>query len=169
MSLLNDRGLRLRLWWTAMLVLVALGGAGLAVAADRPHNPLERPELTWAADRAAEPHLQQLGQELQAADEHVQSLSDHGRQVLGRLTALDVAAVDAALVAGDAAALALIDSNAEVAAVRTRADQAIDEWRLGPDTRAQTEALDSAATSVGIVPDYWQRLAAEARRVADAC
>jgi len=42
-----DPQLRARLWWTALLVLIALSGAGLAVAAGRPRNPVRRPELTF--------------------------------------------------------------------------------------------------------------------------
>ena len=41
-----DLQLWARVWWTALLVLIALSGAGLAVAAGRPRNPAQRPELT---------------------------------------------------------------------------------------------------------------------------
>ena len=49
---------------TILLVLVALGGAGLAVAADRQQNATDRPEVTWAADNAAKPWLAQATTDL---------------------------------------------------------------------------------------------------------
>ena len=46
-----DLQLWARVWWTALLVLIALSGAGLAVAAGRPHSPVQRPALTFETIR----------------------------------------------------------------------------------------------------------------------
>src|SRR3990170_4940186 len=94
--------LRARLSATAVLVLIALGSAGLVVAADRPHNPAQRPELTWHADRSARPWITALADALESVDADVVALSGHGRRVLGSLQALDLDTLDAALVDGDA-------------------------------------------------------------------
>src|SRR5689334_8036385 len=94
---------RHRLIATTLLVLIALGGAGLAVAADREQDPTGRPEVTWAADHAAQPYITALASDLSAMTTDASDLSKAGRDTLGNLQSLDVESVRAAIEDGDAA------------------------------------------------------------------
>lgn len=166
MTVLSAPRVGQRLWWTALLVLIALGGAGLAAAADRPQNPLQRPELTWRADRVAEPWIQVLADELTVVDRAIVDLSGHGRQVLSQLQALDLERMRAAQVAGDAISAELEVTVEQLSSLRTRALAAVDVSRLGPSTRRTLEQLSSATVSAQQVPAHWRALAADGGRVA---
>src|SRR3990170_3858634 len=91
MSMAPTRSLQLHMWWTAVLVLTALGGAGLAVAADRQQNPVQRRELTRAADGRAQPWIDALAAQLEQLHGHGTDLSTAGRAVPGPLPAPDPA------------------------------------------------------------------------------
>ena len=117
-------------------MLIALGGAGLAADADRPHNARQRPELTWRADQTAEPWIGALVRELGLLDDDIVDLSRHGRDVLGRITALDVERMNDALEAGDQSILELEVALGRLATVREAAQAAVDESRLGAPTRS---------------------------------
>lgn len=166
MTLIDAAEVRTRLWLTALLVLVALGGAGLASAADRPQKEAQRPELTWRADRNAQPWISALADELQTVDGFVVDLSRHGRDVLGRATALDVDHMNEAVAAGDQVSNELDDAVGHMLAVREDALATIEEWRLGPPARTLFEQLAGAATGAQEVSASWQGLAADAQRVA---
>ncbi len=167
MTVVRVRRVRLRLWWTALLVLIALGGAGLAVAADRPHNPLQRPELTWRADRAALPWIQELADELAAVDRAIVDLSGHGRQALSHLQPLDREQVRAALTAGDEISSGLVVAIEPVSTLRARTLAALDLSRLGPSTRGALEQLSNATVSAQQVPALWSAVTTAAGPVAD--
>jgi len=156
----------MRLWWTALLVLIALGGAGLAVAADRPQNPLQRPELTWRADRAAQPWIQALTDELTIVDRDVVEISRHGRQVLSQLQALDLEPMRSAQAAGDEIIGGLTVMLEHLSDVRQNALVALDVSRLGPSTRTAVELLSSATVTAQQVPAHWRDLATDGGRVA---
>jgi hypothetical protein len=166
MTVLRARSVRLRMWWTTLLVLIALGGAGLAVAADRPQNPLQRPELTWRADRDAQPWIDALARQLALVDENVLGLSHRGRQVLGRITALDLESMNEALADGDQLSADLDSDVEQLIALRDEALAQVDEWRLGPATRTLFAQLGSATGSTQQVATYWRDLAGHARWVA---
>lgn len=154
------------LWWTTLLVLIALGGAGLAVESDRPHNPLSRPEITRRADQRAEPWIDALAHELAIVEGHAAGLSRHGRDVLGRITALDVERTNEALAAGDRASVELQPATERLLAVRDSALAAVEEWRLGPPTLGRFDLLTGAAESAQQVVGSWQGIGTDARRVA---
>jgi hypothetical protein len=161
----SNRRLQLRLWWTALLVLCALGGAGLAVAADRPQNPVQRPELTWKADHEAAPWLNGMADKLATIDSEVANVSDAGRTVLGSLQSLAADDIAAAIADGDAAVAAVDD---DVTALSTSARAAvteIDASRLGPEAQAQLAAVQQAVDSAIHVPNIWNDVATEGRRV----
>lgn len=160
------RSVRLRLWWTTLLVLIALGGAGLAVAADRPQNPVQRPELTWRADHAAEPWIKSLADKLRSIDADVGELSDAGRNVLGELQALDVDRMRASISDGDAITTRMDTEIQGLVSMHEDALAAIDEWRLGPATADLLDQLNTATTSAGAVPESWHGLTTDANRVA---
>ena len=156
-----------RLWWTALLVLIALGGAGLAVAADQQQNSLQRPELTWRADRAAQPWIQELADALGPVDRAIVDLSGHGRQALGHLQPLDREQVRAAFTAGDEISTGLVVAIEQVSTLRVRALNAVDLSRLGPSTRDALEKLGSATNSAQQVPALWRAVTTAATPNAD--
>ena len=82
-------GTRSRFVATTLLVLIALGGAGLTVAADRQQTPDQRPEVMWAADQAAQPWIATLSTDLTAIDTAATALSKAGRDTLGNVQGLD--------------------------------------------------------------------------------
>ena len=161
-----DPQLRTRLWWTALLVLIALSGAGLAVAADRPHNPLQRPELTYRADNEALPLMQSLADDLSAVDMLAADLSETGRDALGKLQALDVAGMRVALADGDSVRDDLTASAEEVMRARGELLDEVDPARLGPDTAAAFRLLGLATQSMNDLSDRWDDLSADAERMA---
>ncbi|CAN5779668.1 hypothetical protein BH24CHL5_BH24CHL5_12000 [soil metagenome] len=156
---------RPRIVWTTLFVLVALGGAGLAVAADRPHNPVHRPELTVRADQRAQPWIDALGAELALIATDIGDLSAGGRDVLAGLQSLDLTATDAALADGDALAEQTDAAADDLISLRTGAHAEIEEWRLGSATVEQLASIDAATASAQRVSTYWQGLAAHARPV----
>ena len=159
------RTLLLRLWWTVALALVALGGAGLAVAADRPANPLERPELTYRADLAAQPWADHLAGDLELVHEEGTQLSTDGRDVLGSLAALDMEGANAALGRGDETAARIATLTAGLHDTVTRAYQSIDRWRLGALWADVFNQIDAAIAAADELPAHWAALAATGRTV----
>jgi hypothetical protein len=167
MSMVPAHGLQTHLWWTALLALVALGGAGLAVAADRQGNPVQRPELTWAADARARPWIDTLAEVLEQIHQRATDLSTAGRDVLGRLQTLDLDGTNDALAQGDQASAEI---DALVADLRDRSAQAnlqIARWRLGPGTTALLDGLDLAIAAAPDLSVDWAGAADTARAVAD--
>src|SRR5437870_3159105 len=128
------RTLRLHLWWTLVLVLAALGGAGLAVAADRPGNPVARPELTYRADQAAQPWIDHMAADLDTVQTQAADLATAGRNALGSLQALDRDGASSALSAGDQTAAQIATLAAGLRHAETRAHTSIDRWRIRPTT-----------------------------------
>ena len=157
--------LRTRMVTTGLLALVALGGAGLAVAADRPQNPGQRPELTWAADRAAQPWIDGLLQRLRAVDGQVADVARAGRSALENLQSLDIETMRGALADGERATTAADQALADLAAAQQQSAAHIERQRLGPDTLAALEAIDAAAQRVASVPALWDRIDARAALV----
>ncbi len=161
----QPRSLRLHLWWTMVLVLVALGGAGLAVAADRPGNPVQRPELTHRADAAAQLWIDDLAADLDSVHNDATSLSTAGRDVLGGLQSLDLAGANAALAVGD-------QSSADVETLLVglhdtlgRAHAAIDRWRLGLQMVGLFDQIEGAISAADELPADWSALAGTGRTV----
>ena len=161
----NPRSLQVHLWWTAMFVLVALGGAGLAVAADRHQNPVQRPELTWRSDVAAQAWIGLLATDLETVHGKVTDLSAAGRDALGRLQGLDVAGMEEALAAGEpvssdiAIVVERLQGNSSSAAAQ------LPHWRLNANTMATFDLVDDAIAAAAELPGYWTALANDARLV----
>jgi hypothetical protein len=153
------RTLRLHLWWTLVLVLAALGGAGLAVAADRPGNPVQRPELTYRADQAAQPWIDHMAADLDTVQAQAADLSTAGRNVLGSLSALDRDGAATALNAGDQTAAAIANLATSLRDTESRAHDSIDRWRLGPTTVGLFDQSDTAIASAEDLATEWHSLA----------
>ena len=166
MSTSSRSALARRLLITVVLVLVALGGAGLATAADRPHGGGARPELTARADRQFEPWRDQMAAELERASDHLGALSTAGREVLGKLYAQDLESVDAGLAAGGTAASDLEATRATLADVRAGQSLALADGRLGSANRALVALVDESVAALATVPAAWESLAASSGTVA---
>lgn len=156
----GPRTLQLHLWWTTVLVLAALGGAGLAVAADRPGNPVQRPELTYRADLAAQPWIDHLAGDLDLVQKEGAQLSTDGRDVLGSLAALDIEGANAALGRGEETAARIATVTAGLHDTVTRAYHSIDRWRLGPLWADVFDQIDAAIAAADALPAEWAGLAA---------
>jgi hypothetical protein len=148
-----------------VLVLTALGGAGLAVAADRPGNPVQRPELTYRADGAAQPWIDHLAGDLGLVQAEGTQLSTSGRDVLGSLAALDMDGANAALARGDEAAARMATLTAGLRDTVTRAFQSVDRWRLGPLWANVFDDIDAAITAADQLPADWTALSGIGRTV----
>ena len=146
-------------------MLIALGGAGLAVAVDRPQNSAQRPELSWRGDQEAAPWIEQLSATLEPVDEDISTLSEHAQGVLGSITSLELEKVETALGDGDAAATRVEEAGAALTAQRDEALANLQEWRLGDNSRAAIDALGRAADEVQGAPASWQSVANQARLV----
>ncbi len=159
--------LRPRLWWTALLVLIALSGAGLAVAADR-HHAESRPELFWAADLKYGPGIDSAWAQVRAANGALAGVASAGRAALGTLQALDLEAANRHIDTGELSSQALIDTLVRVAADGGLLFAAVDRWRLSPGRQAQLSAIESALAAAGAVPADWPLIAATGRTMSSA-
>ena len=159
------RTLRLHLWWTMVLVLVALGGAGLAVAADRPGNPVQRPELTYRADADAQPWIDDMAADLDTVSTDASDLATDGLNALGSVAGLDRTTASTGLAAGDQAAAEIATLTSSLRDTETRAHASIDHWRLGPQTANLFDQIDIAIASAEDLNAAWTGLAATGHAV----
>lgn len=136
------------------------------MAADRPQNLLQRPELTWRADQQAKPWITSLAGKLGPVGTTVGKISDRGREALGRLQTLELEQLRAALSAGDEANTELASQIQQLRAVRDASRGSIEDWRLGPATVELLRGIDAADSSARQVSSYWQALEANAQQVA---
>jgi hypothetical protein len=164
-SPLSATMLRRRIIWTVVLVLVALGGAGLATAADRQPTDTARPELTWHADRLVEPRIQAMSAQLSAIGEQVDALAEAAREVLGLLPDLEPESINAALADGDEQVGLLSDSVTVLLDARAEQFEQVNDDRLSATNRARLAALDEAIGAVEPLSTTWADLAEDARRV----
>ncbi len=158
--------LRRQLWWTALFVLIALGGAGLASAADRPPTDDARPELSWRAEQAARPMLDELAAQLAALEEELAALSSAVRDTLVGLRALDPAGIETALAAGDASARRLDELVATLVALRQQQAATVDDRRLSNASQELLAGTDAAIEGSAPLPTRWGQMAFDAQRVA---
>ncbi|MDQ3938444.1 MAG: hypothetical protein M3253_07160, partial [Chloroflexota bacterium] len=156
--------LRHRLWWTAVLVVIGLGGAGLASAVDRPHGIEHRPEISWRADTEAEPWLDAMHAELEAQEERVAELATAGRHVLVGVHTTDLAAVDEALADGAAISAELQAALFPLLELRSRPPGGIETWRLSDSARDRLGRLDDALASAAGLEATWSELTTDGRR-----
>jgi len=157
--------LRRRLVWTVVLVLAALGGAGLAAAADRPPTDAARPELTWQADRLVAPRLAAMTSQLTAIEGELDALAQAGRAALTTLPTLEPAAIEAAVADGDEISLRLASELELLLDMRADQFEAIDDRRLSQANQQLLADLDAALTAVDTLDETWPEMAAAARRV----
>lgn len=157
--------LRRRLLPTAVLVLIALGAAGLAAAVDRPHGEAHRPELTLRVDRAAQPWLDGLVGELQHVEQAAAELSSAGRRVLIEAHGLDGATLESALAEGHAANGTVAEGIADLGQGRGAMPAEVEVWRLGATQRDLLSRIDESVSAGRSLDATWQAMAEKARLV----
>jgi hypothetical protein len=107
----------MRAVWLAIVVVFALGAAGLVTAMAHRPGTESREELTWRADQAIKPELDAAIEQLDAISTDFEELGRQGRIALGALTSGDAAGLEEAMDAGQV----LVDRIASaVAAMRSR-------------------------------------------------
>jgi hypothetical protein len=100
--------------WLAILVVIALGAAGLVGAMDHAPGTAARAELTAAGDAAVTPRLNAAEGEIGVLADQVDALGSQARVALAALNGTDGAAGEAAIARGDAIVLDVIERTASL-------------------------------------------------------
>lgn len=87
--------------WLAVIVAIAVGGAGLITAMNQPPSVLSGSDLTAAGDAEVGPLLDAAEADLGALADQVETLGTQARGALAALNGADGAAVEAAIAEGD--------------------------------------------------------------------
>ncbi|CAN5792744.1 hypothetical protein BH24CHL6_BH24CHL6_13770 [soil metagenome] len=153
--------------WAGVLLLTCLGGAGLVAAVDRPHTPEQRPELSWAADRAAAPWLEALLVEVEALESDVADLSASARLVLIEVSSAQPSELESRLVTGRAASAGVAAGLDSLRAVREPPPAEVESWRLGEATRERLADIDAILVSAAELPETWRDLSEQALLAAE--
>ena len=148
-----------------MLVLIALGGAGLVSAADRPATDDGRPELTAHADALARPWLLPLAAQAREVAADVDTVNSSGRTILGLAPGANTDEADAALSAGDGASADLDTKLAALVAARANVPAGLDPVRMGVANRDLLASVDQIAAGAAPVSRTWHGLAADTSQV----
>ena len=101
--------------WLAMIVLIALGAAGLVTGMDRPPGSAARPESAHAGDATVGPMLDHAQVRLATIADEVEALSAQARGALSALNGSQLATVGTAIAEGDRLSAGI---TAQAAAVR---------------------------------------------------
>jgi hypothetical protein len=113
------RGLAGGLVWLVIVLVFALGAAGLVSAMDRPpsEDAAAQSDLTAAGDAEVIPQLDATATDLSALADQVDALSTQARGALAALNGSDTAVVEGALADGDGL---IADITAKTTALRAR-------------------------------------------------
>jgi len=95
------RSLAGTLLWLVLIVVIALGAAGIVTAMDHPPGTAARADLTAAGDAEVVPLLDAAEGDLAALADQVEALGTQARGALAALNGADVATVEAAIAEGD--------------------------------------------------------------------
>ncbi len=147
--------------WLALMVLIALGGAGIVNAMDHQPGTPARAELTSSGDREVEPMLDAAAADLVALADQVAALGVQARGALAALNGSDISTVEAAIA----------DGNGLVADLRVRTSALRRELAAVPYVGTPSSAIalsnDVASRHVALVAsldategldDAWERL-----------
>lgn len=147
--------------WFLGAVLIALGSAGVVSGLDHQPGTAERPELTWAADRAVRRTLAAATDELAAISRQVDAIGVQGRGALAALAARQFETLETAVSEGGLLVGEVRDRSARL---RGRLE-AMDEFGLGAEMRLSAAnrerhaRLLAALRSTDGLPGAWARLA----------
>lgn len=101
--------------WVAIIVVIALGAAGIVTGLDHPPGTDARADLTAAGDAEVTPMLDAANADLSALADQVEALGTQARGALAALNGADPTTSEAAIAQGD---LLVIDVTARTAALR---------------------------------------------------
>ena len=147
--------------WLAMIVLIALGAAGLVTGMDRPPGSAARPESAYAGDAAVAPMLDHAQVRLATIADEVEALSAQARGALSALNGSQLATVGTAIAEGDRLSAAI---TAQAAAVRQELDRVPYVGTLGAGlilsdvVIARHAALVEATSTTDGIDADWRRL-----------
>lgn len=147
--------------WLALMVVIALGAAGIVNAMDHPPGTPARAELTSRGDREIEPMLDAATGDLVALADQVAALGVQARGALAALNGSDTSTVDAAIADGNrlvtdlrARTLALRRELVAVPYVGTPNAALL----LSTDVASRHAALVAALDATDGLDDAWERL-----------
>jgi hypothetical protein len=146
--------------WPIVVVLVALGIAGLVAWLDHRPAGSGRPELTWARDEAVAVELDVATAELSGIADEVERLGLLGRGSLAALTARDFDLLDQAIVSGTVLANGIRDEGTALRAklVALPMSEPDTRLRLSPATLDRYAALVAALDATNGLAGSWTRL-----------
>jgi hypothetical protein len=145
--------------WLLAAAVIAIGAAGLAVAANPVPDEISRPEVFARADAAMAPGMAVIDAQLRDVQERVTALSGLSRSALVNLNAGDQEALVEDLDDGDLLVLE-IGSIATAAAADLRAlPFDADSYQISRAMAARVEAAGEAVETVRPLADLWGRVA----------
>ncbi len=143
-----------------MATLIALGGAGIVTATNRPPVAGARPELTWTVDKALEPELAAATSDLGALSDDVDAFGDIGREALTKLVDRDTAGLQKTIADGESQLALIAEATAKLRA-RLGAIPGIgpdDPTRIGTTLRVRYDRLTSALSATDGLAGSWAAL-----------
>jgi hypothetical protein len=96
------RSILAALVWLAVVVVIALGGAGLVTALDHPPGTLARADLSMAGDARVRPMLDAAKGDLEVLADQVEALGIQARGALAAMNGSDTVTAETAIADGDA-------------------------------------------------------------------
>jgi hypothetical protein len=157
----NARPFLTALAWLGVVVVIALGGAGIVAAMDPPPTSNVRPELTTEGDAAVTAVLDDAAAELDLLAADVDALGADARSALASLNGADLSEVQAAVDRGDGhideirrRAFAVARMLEDTPIVGTPAAG----YELSATVQERYDRLIAAAGSTGALEAAWARL-----------
>jgi hypothetical protein len=146
--------------WPIVVVLVALGIAGLVAWLDHSPSGSDRPELTWGGDAAVGVELDAATAELSGIANEVERLGLLGRGALAALTARDFDLLDRTIASGTVLANSIRDEGTALRAKLVALPMSEPDTRLhvSPATLDRHAALVAALDSTNGLAGSWARL-----------
>lgn len=145
--------------WLLAAALIAIGAAGLGVAANPVPDEASRPELFARADAAVAPGLAVIDAQLRDAQELVAALAGLSRSALVNLNAGDQAALVKDLDDGDLLVLEIGSIATAVAADLRALPYDADSYQISRSMAGRIVAAGAAVETVRPLADLWSRVA----------
>lgn len=166
------RALGIRIGWLLLAVVIAVGIAGIVAAGNRLPGTEGRPELTWAADRAATTQLEASTTALATLAADVDKLGEMGRLALTAVTDRDLPRLATAISNGTTflATVALDTAAYRDALGKVPGIGPTDELTLSPDVRDRYDQLVGTVQLADGLSGQWRRFtsgAADATRLVE--
>lgn len=148
--------------WLLVVVVLALGSAGVVAQWSHPAGTPARAELTWYGDRTVAPSLDAAQTDLVAISDDMDRLALLARGALAAVTADDQGPFNAALAEGAGTARRIESASAALRAnlLALPGATAADALRLGADVLARRAAMLGALESAAGIGGSWARLTA---------